>query len=496
MPKRRHEIFETDHLRDDLGGRSVRGGAITLGAQALKFLLQTTSTIVLARLLLPEDFGLVAMVMVVVGFASVFKDMGFSWATVQSPRVTHEQVSTLFWINLAIAVVLTGALVVASPYVADIYDEPRLVAIGMALSLTFLFHGLSAQHLALLRRQMRYGAIAVVELVSMGTAIGAGILIAWQDGMYWALVTVQLVTPATAALLAWMLSPWKPGLPRRRSGIRSMVAFGSHLTGFSFLNYFTRQADNALIGYFAGATQLGLYTKAYNLFQMPMRQMNTPLASVALPALSRLQGDPAAYRRYYLRAVQGLAYLSVPTVALAAGIADPLIPFVLGAQWAEAVPIFQLLAVGGVVTPILWTAGWVQQSRGRTDRMLRWSLLSDPIYVLSFVIGVRWGAIGVAAGFAIALHVLWLPTLAYAFRGTELRVPMLLKHIYPALMMGMVAFTASFAVTRTVGLPDAALLLLAVLAALACAVLLFVVWPRFRQEVRGLVELRAHLRRR
>ena len=495
MSKRHHEIFDTDHLRNDLGGRSVRGGALTLGAQGLKFVLQTTSTIVLARLLLPEDFGLVAMVMVVVGFASVFKDMGFSWATVQSPRVTHEQVSTLFWINLAIAFILTGALLVASPYVADIYDEPRLVAIGTALSLTFLFHGLSAQHLALLRRQMRFGAIAVVELVSMGTAIGAGILIAWQGGMYWALVAVQLLTAATAAMLAWMLSPWRPGLPRRRSGIRSMVAFGSHLTGFSFVNYFTREADNALIGYFAGATQLGLYSKAYNLFQMPMRQMNAPLTSVAMPAMSRLQDDPAAYRRYYFRAVQGLAYLSVPTVALVAGMADPLIPFVLGDQWAEAVPIFQLLAIGGLITPILWTAGWVHQSRGRTDRMLRWSLLSDPIYVLSFVVGVQWGAVGVAASFAIALHALWLPTLAYAFSGTELRVPTLLKEIYPALVLGCVTFIASFAVTRTVSLPDATVLLLAILATLACVALLFAVWPRFRRELSGLVELRTHLKR-
>ena len=495
MSKRRHEIFETDHLRDDLGGRSVRGGATTLGAQGLKFLLQTTSTIVLARLLLPEDFGLVAMVMVVVGFASVFKDMGLSWATIQSPRISHEQISTLFWINLAITVILTTALLIASPYVADIYDEPRLVAIGMALSLTFVLHGLSAQHLALLRRQMRYAAIAVVEVVSMGIAIGVGILIAWQGGMYWALVAVQLLTAAIAALLAWVLSPWRPGLPRRHSGIGSMVAFGSYLTGFTFLNYFTRQADNALIGYFAGATQLGLYTKAYNLFKMPMRQMNTPIASVALPALSRLQDDPATYRRFYLRAVQGLAYLSVPTVALVAGIADPLIPFVLGDQWAEAVPIFRLLAVGGVVTPVLWTAGWVHQSRGRTDRMLRWSLLSDPIYVLSFVIGVRWGAVGVAAGFAVALHALWLPTMAYAYRGTELRVPLLIKHIYPAMVLGLFAFTSSYSVTRTVGLADASVLLLAILAPFACASLFFIVWPRFRRDIRGLLKLRTHLRR-
>ena len=495
MSKHQHEIFETDHLRDDLGGRSVRGVAITLGAQGLKFLLQTTSTIVLARLLLPEDFGLVAMVMVVVGLASVFKDMGFSWATVQSPRITHEQISTLFWINLIIAVVLTVALIIASPYVAEVYDEPRLVPIGMALSLTFLFYGLSAQHIALLRRQMRYGTIAIIELISMGLAISAGILIASKGGMYWALVAVQLVTAIAAAFFAWLLSPWKPGLPRRRSGIRNMVLFGGYLTGFTFLNYFTRQVDNALIGYFAGATQLGLYSKAYNLFQMPMRQMNAPLTSVALPTLSRLQEDPVAYRGHYLRAVQGLAYLSIPTVALAAGIADPLIPFVLGAQWAEAVPIFQLLALGGLVTPILWTAGWIHQSRGRTDRMLRWSLVSDPVYVLSFAIGVRWGAIGVAAGFAIALHVLWLPTLAYAYRGTELRVLSLLKNIYPAMVFGLVAFLTSFLVTSTLDFADASVLLLAVLAVLASAGLLFTAWPQFRREVRALVELRAHLKR-
>ena len=495
MSEARDTPFETDHLKADLSGRSVRGGAITLGSQSAKFLLQMVSTVVLARLLIPEDFGLIAMMMVVVGFAAVFKDLGFSWATVQSKTITHAQVSALFWLQTAASVFLAALLALASPLAASIYDEPRLVGIGLALSSTFVFHGVAAQHLAILRRQMRYGAISTVELTSQLLAVVIAILVAWRGGGYWALVALQVVAAATSSLLLWMLSSWRPSLPRLRVGIAPMVAFGSQITAGSFLNYFTKQADHALLGYFAGAAQLGLYTKAYNLFQMPIRQINGPLNAVAMPALSRLQDDADAYRRFYLRLVEGLAYVTIPLVALAAGVAGVAIPFVLGEQWTEAARIFQLLALAGVVTPILWTAGWVHHSRGRADRALKWSLVSDPVYVVSYVVGVRWGAVGVATAFAVTILALFLPTMLFAFRGTGIRLRDLMSCIVPPGVLGVTVFTVAALALRLPAQHELIALLWALLSAGVCVIFIVMAWRKPRRDIRRLAALRSHLRR-
>lgn len=494
MPSDRDAIFETDYLHADLVGRSVRGGLLTLGSQGARFVLQSASTVVLARLLMPEDFGLVAMVMVVVGFAAVFQDMGFSWATVQSPRITHDQVSALFWIQIAVTTGLAASVALASPAVAVIYGEPRLTPIGYALSTTFILHGVAAQHLAILRRQMRFVAMAVVQLGSLTIAVVLAIAIAIQDGGYWALVAHQIAGAAVTAILLWALTGWRPAAPRRGAGIRSLVSFGSYLTASSFLNYFTRQADKALLGYFSGATQLGLYSKAYNLFKMPIQQLNGPLNSVAMPALSRLQEKPVEYRSFYLRLVQGLAYLSMPLVAIVAAVSDLLIPLVLGEQWADASRVFQFLALAGLVTPVLWTAGWVHQSMGRADRQLRWALVSDPLYVLSFVIGVRWGAIGVALAFAIAILILWLPTMAYAFRATSIELIDLLRVTYPPAVLTAVGYASAFSVMRWAPFTGWISLAMSLLASLTMVSAVGYAWPQSRREIRGLATLRSHLK--
>ena len=495
MERDRDAIFATDHLRADLAGRSVRGGALTLGSQGARFLIQSISTVVLARLLMPEDFGLVAMVMVVIGFAAVFQDMGFSWATVQSPRITHEQVSALFWIQIVVTSGLAAVIALSSPLVARFYDEPRLTAIGYALSTMFILHGVAAQHLAILRRQMRFGAMAAVQVFSLLASVVLAISVALQGGGYWAVVTHQLAGPAVAAILLWAVTGWRPGVPRRGAGIGSLVSFGSYLTASSFLNYFTKQADKALIGFFAGPVELGLYSKAYSLFKMPIAQLNGPLNSVAMPALSRLHDRPQEYRRFYLRLVQGLAYASMPLVAIVAAVSDLLIPLVLGEQWTGAARVFQMLALAGLVTPILWTAGWVNQSLGRADRQLRWSLLSDPLYVLSFVIGVRWGAVGVAAAFALTILLLWLPTMAYAFRITTIRLSDFMRTIYPPAVLTGVAFMSAYSVVYMAPFDGWISLISALLASVIVVVLVGYSWPNTRRDVQVLVRMRSHLKR-
>jgi len=218
-PVKYTEFFETEHLKLDLKGRSVRGGAATLAGQGGRFLIQMVSTVVLARLLTPADFGLIAMVTAVTGFAEFFKDLGLSMATVQKAEVTHEQVSVLFWVNVAMSVLIALITAALGPVIAWFYGDPRLATVTVALSLAFVFGGLTVQHQALLRRQMRFTALAIIPVIAMAAAVMAAIIAGSLGAGYWALVIMELTRAATSAAAVWLVCRWWPGLPTRGAGV-------------------------------------------------------------------------------------------------------------------------------------------------------------------------------------------------------------------------------------------------------------------------------------
>jgi PST family polysaccharide transporter len=446
------QFFETEHLKADLKGRSVRGGAATLGGQGVYFVVQTASTMILARLLTPADFGLIAMVTAVTGFASLFKDLGLSMATVQKAEITHEQVSVLFWVNVAVSLMIALITAASAPVIAWFYGEPRLTAVAMALSLAFILGGLTVQHQALLRRQMRFTVLAVIPILSTAVAALAAIVSATLGLGYWALVVMELVLAFTNAAAVWIASPWRPGLPSRHAGVRGMVAFGANLTGFNILNYFTRNADSVVVGYALGSGPLGIYSKAYGLLTLPIRQINSPLTGVMLPALSRLQSDPEKYRNYYLRALAGIAMITMPIVSLLFVIADEVVLIVLGDQWISAVSVFRLLAPAAFLGSVNFAPGWLCISLGRPGIQLRWSMLSAPVTVIAFLVGVNWGVGGVATAFSATWCVLFVLLLAWASRGSPVRFRDILCSLVVPLIASVVAAAMTGAVLMWFGL--------------------------------------------
>ncbi|HYY56257.1 MAG TPA: lipopolysaccharide biosynthesis protein, partial [Pyrinomonadaceae bacterium] len=307
---------------NDLGGRTARGGALTFASQGFKFFAGIAGTIVLARLLTPEDYGLIGMVAIVTGFVSMFKDMGLSMATVQKSDIKYEHVSTLFWVNVALSFAIMLLTVALSPAVAWFFKEPRLLWITIAYAGGFIFGGLSVQHEALLRRQMRFGALAITEISSALAGFVTAIVLAYFGARYWALVVNQLVMSLVYAVGVWVVCGWRPGLPVRYSGVRSMLAFGGNYTGFSIVNYFGGNLDNLLVGRIWGAAQLGFYAKAYQLLLLPIDQINAPVTAVAMPALSRLTDSPERYRQAYLRILQKLAIITMPGAAFMIATSD------------------------------------------------------------------------------------------------------------------------------------------------------------------------------
>jgi PST family polysaccharide transporter len=243
-----------------------------------------------------------------------------------------------------------------------------------------------------------------------------GIIMAWYGFHYWALVSSQLALITTSTVLTLLICFWVPGAPKRNTGVRAMIRFGGNLTGFTTINYFSRNLDNLLIGRFWGAQQLGLYSRAYQLMMLPIDQINEPVTSVAVPSLSRLTDSPESYRKAYLRMLEKIALLTMPSVALMIVISDWIINIVLGPQWLGAVKIFGLLGVTALFQPVANTTGWLLISQGRTNHLFRWGLISGPIIMGSIIVGLPWGAVGVAASYAIT-RVCLVDPLLYWFVG-------------------------------------------------------------------------------
>lgn len=393
--------FRTDHLHDDLGGRTARGGAVTITSQGIKFFTSMAATVVLARLLTPQDYGMIGMVAVVTGFISMFKDLGLSTATIQKEKITGDQISTLFWINVGLSIAVMLLTTAIAPGVAWIYGEPRLTLITMGFAAGFLFGGLTVQHEALLRRQMRFSALATTEVISIVVGLIVAIALAWRGAGYWALVANQLVQGSAYAIGVWIVCDWRPGRPARYSGIRSMLAFGGNLTGFHVVNYFARNLDNMLIGLFWGSRQLGLYAKAYQLLLLPIDQINAPIAAVAIPALSRLTDSPERYRKAYLRILEKIALVTMPGMAFMIATSDWLVILILGPQWIQASRIFALLGLVGLLQPIANTTGWLFITQGRTREVFHWGVVSGAIMIISILVGLPWGAVGVATSYSV-----------------------------------------------------------------------------------------------
>jgi PST family polysaccharide transporter len=441
----RADIFTFDERRGSLRGRAIRGGAVTGLGQAAKFILRVGSTAVLARLLTPEDYGLVAMTAVVTGFAGMFKDAGLASATVQRAEITHQQISTLFWINVAAGFVIALLLALVSPAVAAFYREPRLIGIMCATAPSFIFGGLTVQHQALLRRQMRFKALAALEIFSMVPGVLLAIILAFLGYGYWSLVGMTLGTSAFNALGAWVALPWLPGWPSRRCGVMPLVRFGGDVLGFNMANYWARQGDNLLLGWCWGPVVLGFYQRAYNLLLMPINQINAPLSAVAVPALSRAQSDPARFNRFFLNALQLAVSSTLPLVLGIAIFADEVVLLWLGRDWMECAQLFRILSIAAAVGAVTNPVGWLLVSLGHTRKYRIMGLVNSTVVVISFVIGLPYGATGVAFSYSMAMLLLTPPTWVYVLHGTSINLAAVGRAMAPPFLACLPAAAAGWA---------------------------------------------------
>jgi O-antigen/teichoic acid export membrane protein len=453
---RNGHLFKNRHLVADLNQIVVRGGFVKMASQAVKFVLGLASVVIMARLIKPADFGVYIMGTSFMYLLAIFQDAGLTKATVQRPEINHRQISTLFWVNAAVGTALGLLMVVSAPVVAGLYGDPRVEPITLALGITFVFTGLSVQHGALLQRQLRFRTLEMITLAAQITGAIAMYASAWRGAGYWSLVLNILVTRAVETLLTWWFSGWRPGWPRRDTGVRGMLTYGFHLSGYNFVDYFHRSLDNILIGRYWGAQALGFYSKAYGLLTQPLIQIGEPITAVMVPALSRLQDDPKRYRGYFIKGAQAVAFLGMPLVVFTYVDAREIILILLGAPWLAVVPLFKALAPAAMLGTTSMFGGWLFQSLGRTDRMFKSGTAVLGVMIVAFVGGLPWGAMGVATAYSISYCLVALPAMAYATRETPVTLADIAAAIRGPFILSIACGAATIAFKGVLHAPEAA----------------------------------------
>jgi len=437
----------------DLKQRTLRGGLARLCAQGATFVIRLVSLMIVARLLGPKEFGLVGMVTAFTGVLYLFRDFGLSSAAVQRATVTGEQVSTLFWINMLVGASLSLVALALAPAIAAFYHEPRLVGVTAVLAAGFVFNAAGVQHSVLLQRQMRFTALAVINTVALIVSTAIAIGGAKAGFGFWALVAMSVSLPLAMTVGCWLCTGWVPGMPHRRAGIRSMMRFGGTVTLNGLVAYVAYNFDKILLGRFWGADVVGIYGRAYQIINIPTENLNAAVGEVAFSALSRVQEEPDRLRDYFIKGYSLVVSLTVPITIVCVLLADDLILVILGPKWKAAATIFRLLAPTILIFAFINPLGWLMYSLGLVSRSLKMALVFSPLMIVGCIIGLPFGAKGVALAYSAVMMVWVIPHIAWSIHGTVICLHDILLAVSRPLASASAAAGVTFGIGFLYGQP-------------------------------------------
>jgi PST family polysaccharide transporter len=406
--------------------------------------VSVAATALLARMLSPNDYGLMAMVATITVLAQAISDFGLSWATVQPERLERNQIDALFLVNCAGGLFLTALCFLVAPYVAEFYRRPELTRILCAAGGTLFLASVAVQPNALLLRQMKLKEMNLSALFSLSVAALAAVLAARAGFGYWALVLQLMLQQGLTTALAFPLSGYFPKFPQQGLNIRALLSFGGFSAAYGMVNYFARNLDNVLVGRFWGAAALGYYSRAYFLMTLPGMLVIAAFSGVLIPGLSALRKDPSRLQAAYLRAVRWISILGCSMAVGLAVTAPEIVDVIYGPKWHALVPILLWLSAASILQPIQNTAQWLYIVAGRGKGMLGMGLLVAGSATLAFVIGIPGGPVGVARAYAVSNTLIAYPVLAMSHRACGLNMRRTVAESCPLLLCALLMGTAVF----------------------------------------------------
>jgi PST family polysaccharide transporter len=431
------------------GRQSLRSGAVVIGARALIAAIQICTILFLARLLTPEDYGLVSMVTVITGFAPLLVGLGTPDAVVQRAKITEEDVGALLWINVALGLGAALLMAACGPLIARFYGEPRLTLIASVSALTFVASALTCQHYALLRRAMRFEELAALDVGANALSAIVAIAMAFAGLEYWALVLRPVLLASLVAVGVWVRCRWIPPRPSMTPAAKEMLGLGLHSAGFSITDWIGRSSDRVAIGYRSGAIPLGYYQNAMFVYENLLDLLVAPLHGVAVASLSKVRDNLPELRRLWRKALLTLAFVAMPAFGVLAVTSQDLIVLLLGDKWSHAGFLLSILALRGIPHSVERTLGWLHVAAGRTDRWMRWGVIATVMQLAALFCGLPFGPIGVSVAFVVCMFILFVPAVAYSGLPLGIGAADVMEAIWRPLVGSLLASAAGFTLRYT-----------------------------------------------
>ncbi len=404
--------------------RSVRSGVAQLVGQAGKLVLFAGSGMVLARLLTPRDFGIFAMAMSFVALMSSVHTFGLSAAVVQRRDLEHGHLGPLFWLTVWLSMGVVAITTAGAPLVARFYREPAVTGVTITLGLGLLASALGMHHRSLLARQLRFDSLATIDVVAVAVSVVAGVAAALAGAGYWALALQFVVVAAVASAGYWWRVRWRPGwtgaLTPGRGDLQPFVRYGWQLTVAKLVAHVGNNLDRVVVAYVHGSRPVGLYDNAFRWSHYPMLQVFPPLVQVGVSSLSRAREGAGRYAEGVRLALLPVLSLTLPALAFMAAESRLVILTLLGGQWVDTIPMFRWLCVAAFARALSAGTRWIYLAEGRTADHLRWTVFEAAVLVAAVVIGVGYGALGVAVAFTTGVCLTAGPAIAYCLRGSDL----------------------------------------------------------------------------
>ncbi len=415
-------------------------------SQAGKQISQFIITIILARLLSPDDFGLLAMATVFVNFVMIFSEMGISSALIQKQDTHDRHYYSAFWLNIVVGLCLTLFFIAVSPLIARFYKKPELVPILAVISLNFFLSSFVIIQQTILTKEMDFRKLAIRDVIAVIIAGIVGVVLAYNGFGVWSLVFQSVIFTLANAVLLWTLSSWRPKFSFAIQDIKDIFNFSANLTGFQIANYFSRNIDQLLIGKFLGTQALGYYSLAYKIMLYPLQNISSVIGKVMFPAFAKIQDDLEKVRSAYLRMVKAISLISFPLMLGLFAVAPEFVNVFFGQRWEAMIIVLRIFCFCGALQSIGTIVGNIFLSQGRSDLQFKVAIMSTILITGAILIGLRWGINGVALCYTLIMFICVHFTIYFANKLINLEYNKFYSGMFPSCIIGGVMLVTLFIV--------------------------------------------------
>ncbi|AKB23275.1 lipopolysaccharide biosynthesis protein [Methanosarcina sp. WH1] len=430
---------------DTLRHKTITGIIWTFFEQTFRVGIQTITTIILAWFLLPEDFGLMAMIAVFFAIANSLMDSGFTQALIRKKEASQTDYSTAFYTNLVLGLLVYALLFASAPFIASFYDETRLIVLVRVVGLVVITNSFQLVQVADLTRKLNF---KVQFKVTLPSAIFSGVVAIFMAAMgfgVWSLVAQMLISSFAATVLYWIINKWRPSKDFSVESLNEMFGFGSKLLASGLINTAFQNIYVIVIGKLFSVTLVGYYFFAQRIQMLVVTQLTGAIQKVTYPALSSIQDDNTALKVFYRRIIQVVTYIVFPCMIALVVLARPLFSLMLKEDWLPAVPYLQLLCIAGILYPLHAINLNILMVKGRSDLFLYLEIVKKLMIVIILLASIQYGIFGILIGQIVSSFIAYIPNSYFSIKLIDYSVPEQLHDFIPTLLlavtMGVIMYT-------------------------------------------------------